>query len=217
MKCLIFLSILLIVFLMSCGSSPIIIDFDDLSDISAITQSNPNPHPVNIGDKFYVEDYLIHNPSNTKIYILPFQWLTNPPEWTRNGMVEIVNTQKAGGTGNEIHFDNACLGVFLSTGDNPFNLKKIVLKFADFGGNINLLTNGILCNSQDFVTIPGNQCANINIKVIPVGNIGRLELKGDFSIFSFSYPTILEIPDYEFSAVIGGGQELWIDEIELHE
>lgn len=206
--------------IISCGppGTPIIIDFDDLSTLTAVTSSNPNPHRVNLGDTFKVGDIITEKISEAMIVVLPFQWpphAPNPPQWTTNGFVEIVNTNNSGGSGNEIHFDNACLGVFVPV---PQNLESVTLEFADLGGNINLIENGDLHNKDNFASIISPTTKGLILKITPAGGTsGTLELSGNMTRFKFPgpIPPVLENKNIFYGAVIGGGQELWIDNLNI--
>ena len=206
-----------------CGTTPTVIDFDDLSTITAVTTSNPTPHAVNVGDVFKVNDIITETGSGVKIYVLPYLWTPTgssttlpvpppPQNWTSSGFVSIVQDNCAGGSGNELHFNNACLGVVVQS---PEALKKITLKFTDRGGSINLIENGVLHNYDDFSDIVSPTANGLNLLIAPFGAAGRtLQLTGTMGTFTFPGPIIPALAGgVYFSAVIGGGQELCIDDI----
>ena len=194
------------------------IDFDDLSTVTAMTSSNPSPHPVKLGDTFKVGDLITEKISGILIAVLPFQWpphLPNPPEWTKNGFIEIVKDNKSGGSGYEIHFDNASLGVVVP---NQKKIEKSTLKFADYGGNVNLIENGVMHNEDDFASITSPTSKGLILKIIPGGSTsGTLQLTGTITEFKFPGPIspALESKDFSYSYVIGGGQELWVDDLNI--
>jgi len=220
MKVTYLLFILIILSIFSCGptTTAIKIDFDDLSTLTAETSSNPTPHPVNLGDTFEVGDIITEKSSGTRIVVLPFQWpphAPNPPEWTANGHVEIIKDNKSGGSGNEIHFDNACLGVEEHI---PKKLEKVTLKFADYGGNINIVENGDLHNEDNFASVISPTSKGLRLKITPSNSTkGTLQLTGTMTKFKFPGPTppALEDKDIFYSCIIGGGQELWVDDINI--
>ncbi len=206
--------------IISCvpNTTTITIDFDDLSTLTAVTSSNSVPHPVNLGDTFEFGDVITEKTSGAMIVVLPCQWpphAPNPPEWTTNCFVEIVNTNNSGGSRNEIHFDNACLGVVVPI---PQKLESVTLEFADLGGNINLIENGDLHNEDNFASIISPTTKGLILKITPAGGTsGTLELSGNMPNFIFPgpVPPALEDKDIRYSVVIGGGQELWIDNLNI--
>lgn len=208
---------------MLCGTgclptTNITVDFDDLSTLTAVTTSNPTPHPVHPGDEFKCGDIITETTSGTEIILLPFQWpahAPNPPEWTTDGYVEIASTNHAGGSGNELHFNNASLGVVMPV---QKTLERVTIKFADLGGNINLVENGDLHNEDNFASIASPTVKGLKIKITPAGSTtGTMKLSGNMTTFKFPgpIPPALEDQDISYSAVIGGGQELWIDDLNI--
>ena len=226
MKHTVYLMCIAALVIVSCGTSPTVINFDDLSTVTAVTASNPTPHAVNVGDVFEVGDIITETGSGVKIYVLSYLWMPGgsnytqpvppPPEkWTSSGFVSIVQDDCAGGSGNELHFNNACLGVVVQS---PEALKKIALKFADRGGSINLIENGDWHNYDDFTDITSPTKKGLRLLIAPYGAAQRtLQLTGTMNTFTFPGPIIPAIAGgVNFSAVIGGGQELCIDDIMLY-
>lgn len=197
--------------LMGCSTTTFI-DFSNLSSVSP----PGSPTPVSVGDKFYVGDVLIENNTHVKLIVLPFNHSSNtsilpcPPGWTQDGYIEIVQDNMAGGSGPELHFSNACLGIIPPSAKN---LRDIKFKFGEYGGNINFILNGALLNYDNFKDIPPQ--SNVNLVVSPSLPLGMLELSGQINSFWFSFPCPVSFPPMEFSAVVGGGQELWVDNIEF--
>jgi len=97
-------------------------------DVSSVTTAPPKV-PVVLGKRYEVGEVLIDNKSGVEIVVLPFQWPIRPPpqklEWDYKGCVKIVPTTKAGGSGNEIHFNNACLGIIAPKATTITKLKVI--------------------------------------------------------------------------------------------
>jgi len=215
MKNIIFLSVF--VLLLMAGCKPTVVDFDNLS---SYTVSSPNPMPVKPGNSFKVGTTLIDTSSGVVILVLPFKWhnppshLPPPSPWTDEGFVEIVQGNKAGGSGNEIHFDNACLGIIAP---DAKTIKNLSFKFGYYGGDVNLIANGTLCSSNNIASMPPTCLPKVGVSVSPHGNIGVIELSGEMDKFYFSFPVPPKFPVLQFSAVIGGGQELWIDDLEFSE
>lgn len=189
------------------GCQSTLIDFENLS---SVTTSSP-PQAVSPGDSFPVGTTLIDNSSGVQFVVLPFRWNTaTPPFWTHDGFVEIVQDNQAGGTGNEVHFDNACLGI---VSPRPISIKKLVFWFGDHGGNINLIENGDLHHPEDFKLLPSPLPSGLIVDVTSGGPLGSLRLSGNMDRFYYAFPP--SIPVRQYSAVIGGGQELWIDNLEF--
>jgi len=184
--------------LTGCASSNLI-DFDDLS-----TTTSP---VVAVGQSFKVGDVVTHTETGIKIMVLPFYWANNQP--APDGFVEVVQDGKSGGTGNEIHFDNASLGV-ISPASKTIN--KLRLKFGEYGGNVNLRVNEDLYNYQDFDKIPpqlGPVKLSVTFTSYPQGILTLTGPMEEFPIDGY--------PNVKFLAVVGGGQELWIDDLEFWE
>ncbi len=203
MKLARFLTILAVVTLTGCASTTLI-DFDQLASISKAGG------PVNVGDQFTVGDVIVHNPSGTQIIVLPYQWPNST--WTDGGYVEIVAGTQAGGAVNEVHFNNACLGVIAS---GAVEVKKMSVKFGDYGGNVNLIVSGQLRNESDYFALPAVLPPSIAVNVTGSLPQGVLKLDGDMQKFFFTYPAPITFPTLQYAAVVGGGQELWIDDLEF--
>lgn len=206
MKHIFFVSVFVAMVISGCATTTII----DFEDLSSVTTKSPTPTPVNPGDSFTVGATLIDNSSGVEIKVLPFQW-TNK-NWTDKGYVEIVSDNKAGGSGNEIHFNNACLGII---SPKAKTIKKITTKFGDYGGNINLIENGFMRNYEDFALIPSPTSTGLKVIVTPGLPLGTIKLSGDMDKFYYAFPVPPLFPVSKYSAVLGGGQELWIDDIEF--
>ena len=209
MKYINFLPVFVAMVIAGCGSSHTLIDFNNLS---SVTTSSPKPTPVKPGDSFKVGDTLIEKSSGVKIIVLPFQWDTG--QWTDKGYVEVVQSTRARGSGNQIRFNNACLGIIAP---KPKTVKRLVLNFGIYGGNTNLIENGQLHNVGD-ITKLSSPTVKIIVRSTPVGSppnglLGVLDLDGPMAPFGFTFPT--GFPVLVYTAVLGGGQELWIDDLEF--
>ncbi len=201
--------------LTGCSSTTTLVDF---SNLSTVTPSGSTV-PVNVGDVFKVGDILIEKNSQVKFAVLPFQWgsaVQHPMcpagvlGWTPEGYVDIVQDNMAGGSGTELHFNNATLGIIAPTGTKVTDIK---LKFGDYGGNINLIAKGTIYNYNSFGLIPG--IPTLNLVVSSGLPKGILNLSGDIGQFYYTFPCPAFFPIQQYTAVVGGGQELWIDDIEF--
>lgn len=201
--------------LTGCSSTTTLIDF---SNLSTVTPSGSTV-PVNVGDTFTVGDVLIENNSQIKFTVLPFQWggAVHHPMcpagvngWTPEGHINIVQDNMAGGTGTELHFNNATLGIIAPTGTKVTNIK---LKFGDYGGNTNFIVKGAMYNYNSFSLIPA--IPGLNLVVSAGLPLGMLSLSGDIGQFYYTFPCPAFFPIQQYTAVVGGGQELWIDDVEF--
>lgn len=202
------IAVLVILLITACQNSTYVnINFNDLS---TVTYSGT---PVNIGDSFTVGNILKEQNSGVQFVVLPYKWNSSnsdigcPPGWTESGFVEIAQDNMSGGTEIELHFNNACLGILAPSSKDVKDLK---LKFGDHGGNVNLIVAGTLYNPENF-----NSITLAGLTVSPGLPNGILELPGPLSTFYYTYPCPAMFPNYEYTAVVGGGQELWIDDIEF--
>ena len=143
-----------------------------------------------VGTQFTVGQSFTEN--GITVDVEQYQWPNG--SWTTNGKAEIKGSNLAQGTGNEINTNNVNL---------KFNFnypgRKIVLKFAELGGNNNINVNGTFQNVGDLInldgaTIAGNQ---VTVTATQQGNnwIGSLIVDGNVTGFSI------------------GGQELWMDNV----
>jgi hypothetical protein len=214
MKNLLF--VLMAMLVLSCGPNPTLIDFDDLSTMTVLKNGTTNTVPVNVGDQFQVGDILTENNSGVRMIVMPFQWKTTPIQWTSDGFIQIEAGNKAGGGGNEVHFNNATLGIIQPSNQS---IIRAELKFADFGGNINLIENGAVRNENDFtaITSPTPTGLILNVNASPTGGAlkGMIELSGTMNSFTFPGPMPPIAENKQFQFVMGGGQELWIDDLEF--
>jgi len=143
-----------------------------------------------LGSQFTVGQSFTEN--GVVVDVEQFQWANGTT--TTNGRAEIKGTNLANGTGNEVNTNNVNL---------KFNFnypgKKIVLKFAELGGNNNIDVNGTFQNVADLISLDGTNIAGnqITVTAMQQGNnwIGSIIVDGTISGFSI------------------GGQELWIDDV----
>ncbi len=220
MKLFKILSVLFPALLLSCqpGTEQTVINFDDLSSLIAESPPYQTTRLVKNGDKFKTADIITEKKSGVKIVILGYRWPDNTApghnqKWTQDGFIEIVRQNKAGGKRNEIHFDNACLGVILP---NPPKIEKITVKFTVYGGNINLMEEGKVHYDENFADIASPTARGLIINVAATGTGTEvLELTGNLKAFNFPgpLPQALDNKNFKFDLVFGGGQEIWADDL----
>jgi hypothetical protein len=215
MKRLFLISIIAATVIIGCDTITVI-NFDDLSSVTTTGMV-----PVNPGDSFKVGKILVDNESGVKFVVLPFQWSAQPKatppkpaKWDGGGDIEIVNTNQAGGSGNEIHFNNATLGIITPT---DISVKKVQLKFGEYGGNVNLIENSFLHNKEDFNLITSPTGSGTTITVAGTPPMGTLTLSGKMDKFFYTFPAAVLPAGFaatqKLNVVVGGGQELWIDDV----
>ncbi len=215
MKRCVYLLGLVSLFCVSCGTT---IDFQNLSNVTT-----PGAGPVVPGVQYPVGTIFLDNNTQTRIAVVPFRWPTTPAPppvhsgWTNNGYVQIVaGANHAGGTGNEVLFNNANLAV-LADPNRP-TVSEVSFKFGDLGGNINLLVNGTVRADNDFNSIGAIGSVTVNA---PPPQQGTAVLTGTMNDFPFTFPyPVPSAPSgpnmpagLSYSAVVGGGQELSIDDL----
>ena len=143
-----------------------------------------------VGTQFPVGQSFTEN--NIAVDVEQYQWPNGT--WATNGRAEVKGTNLAQGTGNEINTNNVNL---------KFNFnypgRKIVLKFAELGGNNNINVNGTFQNVGDLINLDGTNIAGNQVTVTATqqGNnwVGSLIVDGSITSFSI------------------GGQELWMDNV----
>ena len=92
-------------------------------------------------------------------------------------------------------------------------ISDLKFKFGDHGGSVNLIMNGTLYVDNNFKSMtppPG-----VAMTVTPSLPLGNVQLSGSIDPFYFSFPCPALFPTFRYTAVVGGGQELWIDDIEF--
>lgn len=205
MKRIAIMSVVAALVIAGCNGTTTVIDFEDLTNITV-----PPGTPVNVGDKFFIGTTLSDESSGAKIVVLPFEWSGGGN--SSDGYIEITNHAVPGGSGISIRFNNASLGIIAP---DEGIVRKVKFKFVDFGGNINLVVNGTLYNEDDFKDITSPLTGNVAMSVSPPSNQGVVQLSGDMDKFASPYPMTPGQEGLKFSAVAGGGQELWIDDLEF--
>jgi hypothetical protein len=114
-----------------------------------------------------------------------------PSGSTTAGHVLVDNTNKAGGTGQDVYPNNVNIVFFH---DGP--LAEISLLYSDLGGNVNLMVNDDLANTWDFVDLHNTTLGDATVSLDPPsGFAGTLTVTGYIESFAI------------------GGQETWIDDV----
>lgn len=121
----------------------------------------------------------------------PFFWSDGTP--TVDGYAEIFDIGDAGGSGNELMINNINVRFIF-----PCIIEGLILKFGEYGGNLNIKINGEFVNFEDFTEIDGMMIGGVKVSV-PSGGFGNDQ--GEL---------VLEGKIYSFMI---GGQELLIDDI----
>lgn len=216
MKKLGLFTLAIVIVLVSCKTTQLI-DFNNISSIERIPLGTTTPIPVVLGDHLNIGDVLIEKKTGTTIDILSYKWPDgNYADGT--GFVRIIKSQKAGGTGNEVHFNNATLWVRAKAN---FDIKEFEFKYVDMGGNINLVEKHMWYFDDNFQMIPSPTPNGMIILVTPPNaNKGTIHVSGTLDKFKYYGP----IPPNNDEPIIdtiyyigaaGGGQELWIDDLKL--
>jgi len=144
-----------------------------------------------LNTEYYVND--VFTDSGFEIAVKPFQ--RGDGGWTSDGDAEIENRGLAGGSGQDVHTDNVNLDFQIT---EPW--KDLTLRFSDCGGNANIKINGDFRNFADFPDIDNTTIGGVNVDVVDgaQNELGVLRLTGWITEFAL------------------GGQELWIDDVEIN-
>jgi len=193
-KSIFIIAVFAALFLTSCCTNKILVDFENVS--SSTTGNSFNPGTT-----------LTDNNTGVKIVVLPFRW--SDGNLTTTGSAEIVTGNNAGGSGKDIHCNNVCLGIIIP--ENEINKSKVTAKFGEYGGNINLIENDQLHNYDNFNMIPSPTASGVTINVTSGLPLGTIELKGNIKNFYEPFP--VKIYQDSLYTIIIGGQELWLDDI----
>ncbi|WP_062290910.1 DUF6519 domain-containing protein [Nostoc piscinale] len=130
-------------------------------------------------------------PSGVTVTAREFQWSNG--QNTSNGFARIDAGNRAGGTSPELQCNNINFQFEFAAPPN-----QVTVRFADFGGNVNLSINGVFRNLGDLVEVNGQSIGGVQVSVTP-GRVGLLTLTGAISRFAV------------------GGQEFWIDNVQFGE
>lgn len=201
--------------LVSCQQTSHLIDFNDETIIEIIPPSPGTPYSAILGDPIPVGSSIVVTTTYDTIDVRAFKWGGGTK--TGEGYVRIVTSQEAGGNGNEVHFMNATLWV---RNKSDFDVEKIKFKYADLGGNINMVLDNFNWHYPDnFQNIPTPTPNGVNIIVNQVNNKGTIELKNGLGTFKYHPPPTVEELGFNvginYIAAAGGGQELWIDDLKF--
>jgi len=110
------------------------------------------------------------------------------------GFAHVVGTNMACGVGQELLVNNVNVAI-----DFGVPLDRLVISFAELGGNVNLTINGDCKNVANFSTLNGTLVGGVEVLAIDFGapgqSCGILHAFGSITDFMI------------------GGQELWIDQV----
>jgi hypothetical protein len=130
--------------------------------------------------------------------------------WTNRGVLMVENGGIAGGTGKELHTDNVNLAVKFGSG---VELTKFSFLFGEYGGGLNLGINGHFETLQNFDEAPAIPFPGVVVNVTGAGATGqgkgKIEIEGIIEEHTYDCNGVL----HSATVVVGGGQELWIDNI----
>lgn len=133
--------------------------------------------------------------STLQFEVKPFKWLDGSD--TSAGFIEVSNGLMAAGSGQELTINNARVRLLLpATAGAPGSL-GLGLRFGEYGGNVNLLINGMLQNVENLAALDGMTIGGAVVSVTGgLGNdAGELRVEGVVSSFEI------------------GGQEFFLDDL----
>ena len=109
-----------------------------------------------------------------------------------SGFSQIDAAGLAGGLGTDAQLNNVTMDFGF-----PYPLEGLTLRYGDYGGTVNLVTNGVLVVARSIRVLDGTSNGGVAVAVnqVPNQSLGTLTLSGAISDFTL------------------GGQELWIDEV----
>jgi hypothetical protein len=132
--------------------------------------------------------------------------------WTDKGVLTVENGGMAGGTGKELHTNNVNIAVKFDSG---VELTKVSFLFGEYGGGLNLGINGHFDTLENFVDAPAIPFPGVVVSVTGPGatgqGTGKIEISGAIEEHTYDCNGVL----HKATVVVGGGQELWIDDIEV--
>ncbi|HHY56243.1 MAG TPA: hypothetical protein GYA08_12490 [Chloroflexi bacterium] len=141
--------------------------------------------------------YVVSNSfaSTLQFEVKPFKWLDGTD--TTAGYVEVSNGLMAAGSGQELTVNNARVRLLLPVTASTPGILGLGLRFGEYGGNVNLLINGVLQNVENLAALDGMTIGGAVVSVTGgLGNdAGELRVEGAVSSFEI------------------GGQEFFLDDI----
>src|SRR6056297_22845 len=191
--------IVLSFFFASCMSVEVQFDEGPLSSAERIANelaafSNPfvfiDYEALPLGAPFTFGNFCFED--GTKMSATQFKWRNGIDTFA--GHFKADNHGMAGFAGQDLLINNARVHF-----DFPITPDKVVIFYGEYGGNVNLMVNGVLRNVEDFLPLDGTTTAGVDIYVtetaVPGGVQGIIFLDGTINA--------LEI----------GGQEFLIDHV----
>lgn len=142
-----------------------------------------------LGEQYHILDSF--QDSGAVIRVAAFQWGTG--DWTTGGYAEVADGGLAGGSGQEMWINNVNLDFKLPR----CPLESLVLRFGEYGGNVNLYINEEFKESDDLMDFDGQVIGGVEVRVVDgqENAPAKMELKGEIRSFAI------------------GGQELAIDDV----
>ena len=190
----------------------VLLDFEDLTPSNTYDCNSTTPAP----DTFTTSGTLTtaSGPSKAKVTITVgqfYQGTLGSGKWTDKGVLTVETGGMAGGTGKELHTNNVNFAVKYAGG---VELSKFSFNFGEYGGNLNLGINGHFETLENFDQAPVIPFPGVVVSVTGPGATGQgtgtIEVSG--AIDEHDY--LLGGVTHKANVVVGGGQELWIDNVE---
>jgi len=165
--------------------------------VAVLSVQNANATVTDFEDLSLGTDYNVWDSftTNGQFFMLePCQWAGGA--WTPGGFGQVEDGGLAGGSGLELELNNINLETYYYS-----PVPYLDLAFGEYGGNLNLQVNMDFVNFANFTDIDGSTLGGCSVTVIGgYGNdMGTLRLDGNISQFKI------------------GGQELWIDNMQVPE
>jgi hypothetical protein len=129
--------------------------------------------------------------SGAVIRVAAFQWGNG--QWTTGGNTTVTDQGMAGGSGQEMWINN----VNLDFRHLACPVELLVIRFGEYGGNVNIDVNGDFRNAANLLDFDGQSIGGVQVMVIDgqENKPALLELRGEIRSFAI------------------GGQELAIDDL----
>lgn len=182
----------------------VLLDFEDLTVGSVYTV----PATFNTWGTLTKSSGSTSTKVKATITVGQFDW--GGSNWTAGGDLTVENGGLAGGTGKELHTNNVNLAVKFDSG---VQLTKFSFLFGEYGGGLNLGINGHFDTLENFDQAPAIPFPGVVVNVTGPGitgqGTGKIEITGVIDEHTYDCNGVL----HKATVVVGGGQELWLDNI----